>query len=742
MPPSTNISTKIMNKHFDYSQREQEIYAQWESSGAFRSSGQGTPYFIPMPPPNITGQLHTGHALGTTLQDILIRYHRMRGDDTLFLPGYDHAGLGAQTKILEAMAQAGIENPTQEQFNEFAAEWTDSTRERITEQLKRLGASADWEQARYTLDEYYQEATAEAFKRLYKAGLIYYNHDDDQWYLKLSELAKPFIKALDDGELKIYPAEAEARLRQTPDGQPLEQAHDWCISRQIMWGHQIPMWGYRNRQTGQTFWSPNQINHIAAATTLGGSAGDWEIGLSPDRLDTWFSSSLWIFAALGWPNQTPDFDRYFPAATLETGWDIMFFWAARMSMMSLALTGQLPFKELYLHGLIRDAKGQKMSKSLGNGTDPLEQAAEYGTDALRWALAAYQEPGRDRALGSDQLDTGRRLANKLWNIGKFIHNDDWYWNEGGIYTDDIREARYPRTGDDLTEWDDALLELEETKHLYHEAIARKDFPAAAQALRSFIYDHISGQLIPAAKGSPGPLTTATLRYIYAETLKMSHPFIPFITEELWDHLGTGRGLLINQQFTRQCLTQDEEDAIISEIINRDIEAFAASIGGDQPNPWELPSALSDTGDEAPLTSLEHLAEAIEATGDKDWLEELWVKTIQSPIPAHRKLELAIEQFGIEDLALDIKDEFGIEFDLTPPAISAEYEDENDPTDFRLHPNYSYAYVAVAPPNGDRSQDITVTIKREDEGVVVDLHSHHDIASLASTWATWGDASDE
>jgi valyl-tRNA synthetase len=801
-----------MTKHFDYSQREQEIYAQWESSGAFKPSGQGMPYFIPMPPPNITGQLHTGHAIGTTLQDILARYHRMQGDDTIYLPGYDHAGLGAQSKILEAMAQTGIENPTQEQFDEFAAEWTNSTRERITEQLKRLGASADWDLARYTLDEHYQEATAEAFRQLYQAELIYYNNDDGQWYLKLSELATPFIEALDRGEMKIYPAAAEKRLRQTPDGEPLEQARDWCISRQSLWGHQIPMWKYS--KPGYEIWSSKKLSPPQTIAALGGHITDWEIAQSPDRLDTWFSSALWTFAALGWPDQTPQLDQYFPAAILETGWDISFFWAAKMSMMSLALTGELPFKELYLHGLIRDKDGQKMSKSLGNGMNPLTLADEYGTDALRWALAAYQEPGRDRGIHADQLETGRRMATKLWNIGKFMKNDPL-----GIIADPAGDNRA---------WDWAYEELEETQIQYNFALDANDFSGAAQILRSFTFEIFSSRLIPAAQAEPGLEATQALRDIYAQLLKLAHPFMPFISEELWSSLALGQGMLINQRFNHPMshlqtrarmdahlhdleaqgeLINAASDRLISQArtpladtekpwelemktqkwsvsqvfeektydealeryrqllkfsadglsydLRRDFELTSpdgtvstlapyrplASVD-DEPmgNPWDLPSE-GDQGETRVVKSLDELAYAID---DDYWLDELLGKTVASISLASRKrqLELAIQEFGIEALDLDLRDQFGIEFDFTPPAIVAEYEEESEPTDYRLSSNHQYAYVAVAPLSPNDGDGFTVTIKREDDGVVVDITSRLTGDEIVATWASWSEVSNE
>lgn len=620
-----------MNKHFDFSQREPEIYGQWESSGAFKASGQGEPYFIPMPPPNITGQLHAGHALGTALQDADIRYHRLQGYDALYLPGYDHAGLGAQTKILEAMAQAGIENPTEEQFNEFAQQWTDSTRERITEQLKRLGASADWDQARYTLDESYQEATAEAFRRLYDKGLIYYNNEDGQWYLKLSELAQPFIDALNRGELKIYPADAEKRLRQTPDGEPLEQARDWCISRQIMWGHQTPMW---LSEDGQWFFGRTEEEAQQAMKDWGENPALINICQSPDRLDTWFSSALWNFAILGWPNwdwdtnitiwhpEKPEiFSReaktqragdwylseneeanpmlaawdgwildqgyddiddmkadgwietitsipahpYFPAAQLETGWDIMFFWAAKMSMMSLALTGQLPFKELYLHGLLRDENGEKQSKSKGNGIDPLQLADEYGADALRWALLANNDAGRDRNLQPDQLEAGRRLTNKLWNIGKFMDSDPWI----------LTTIDRPKGRNDYY----AIIELDNARADYDKAMANRDYRRAAEIARNFAWDYFSGELIPEYKErtSDSAEDSKMMHHIWAEALKMLHPFMPYITEALWEQLGTGTGMLINQRFYRPT----------EESIEQMGDSEADSI--DQPDPWELPS---------------------------------------------------------------------------------------------------------------------------------------------------------
>lgn len=438
-----------------------------------------------------------GHALFATLQDILIRYRRQQGYAALWLPGYDHAGSATQQKIDEYMTQHGIEN-TPESFQKISQAWTTQYRERIAQQLKRLGASADWSRATFTLDDRYSQQVSHAFITLYQRNLIYHNSADGQWYLRLSRLAQPLIDALDRGELEIHPRSATRKLRLTPDGEPLTQARDWCISRQIQWGHQIPTAWCNTTKQWFVITPGNCPAHLQP---------------SPDRLDTWFSSSLWAWAALS----DDDRSRFFPADLLETGYDISFFWAARMAMMSLELTGRLPFKALYLHGLMRDGTNRKMSKSAGNGIDPLTLIDQYGADALRFALAANQMPGKDSRLNLEHIQTAHRLTIKLWNAARFILS-----NTAGSSCD------RPFTTSPL------LAELDELDKELQTALENYQFRQAAQKLRIFIYQRLCSHYIELFKR--GECDAQSLRYALRHLLMLLHPFMPFLTEALWSHL--------------------------------------------------------------------------------------------------------------------------------------------------------------------------------------------------------------
>jgi len=503
------MTSSRLDKHFNYKIEEPLIYQSWEETSAFSPNGTGKPFYIPMPPPNITGQLHLGHALFCTLQDILIRHRRQQGDDALWLPGFDHAGIATQQKLLAEML------PTDNR-EAFAATWTQRYCSRITEQLKKLGASCDWSRQRFTLDADYTRATTEAFIRLYHQGLIHYQNGN--WYLKLSELAKPLIAALDNDEISISPSTAAQKFRQTPDGNSLLDAHDWEISRQLWWGHSIPAW----QITGTDNWI---IAHNEAEAYELAPLGS-ELIQSPDKLDTWFSSSLWSFAALGWPDNTTELERYLEAGILETGHDILFFWAAKMAMMSLALTGKLPFKKLYLHGLIRDEQGQKMSKSQGNGIEPLLLIEEYGADALRFALAANTSAGEDSQIRQDQLIAAKRFTNKIWNAGRYIFQQESILKPF------------------LATEDEAFLKTLDTFKQQHNALlANYEFRNAATNLRSFFWHDFCDEYLESTKTRKSISAIYTTQEALRILLQMLHPFMPFITEKLWKQGGRTRTIM-------------------------------------------------------------------------------------------------------------------------------------------------------------------------------------------------------
>jgi valyl-tRNA synthetase len=583
-----------MEKTYQPRQLEQETYERWEASGAFTARpGEGkTPFCIVMPPPNITGQLHMGHALDTALQDILIRYHRMKGDAALWLPGTDHASIATEAKIVEQMKREGLSKADlgREGFLERAWEWKREYGGQITRQLRRLGASCDWTRERFTMDEGCSRAVLEVFVRLYEQGLIYrgeriinwctvcrtalsdieveyeeqqsklwhirypaadggeglvvattrpetmlgdtgvavhpsdkryahligkkvrlplaereiivvadeyvdpafgtgavkmtpahdpndfevarrhnleilrvmnddgtmnevagesyrglsagecrrkvlkeleqqslllrtedYSHSvgscsrcrttvepliSQQWFVKMEPLAQPALEAVREGKTKFHPE----RFTKTYYNW-MENIRDWCISRQLWWGHRIPAWYCR--ECGRTIVSRQAPD---TCPDCGGS----RLEQDEDVLDTWFSSALWPFSTLGWPDKTPDLDFFYPTSTLVTGYDIIFFWVARMIFSGLAYTGQTPFDTALIHGLVRDEQGRKMSKSLGNGIDPLELIEEYGADALRFSLVLGVSAGADMRFSKEKTEAARNFANKVWNAARFV----------------------------------------------------------------------------------------------------------------------------------------------------------------------------------------------------------------------------------------------------------------------------------------------------------------------------------
>lgn len=364
-----------------------------------------------MPPPNITGQLHMGHALFATLQDTLTRTKRLRGYDTLWQPGTDHAGIATHEKIMASLAQEGCFHPDEKRYQARAQEWRTQHQNTISDQLRLMGASCDWSRERYTLDDGMKRATIEAFCRLYEQGLIF--SKDGQWYMDLRAMAKDLKQALLNNTITIEPAHERKTLLHF-----LDNIEPWCLSRQIPWGHRMPLWSDENG------------NFTAAR-----DENDARRRLKTDRatqitdsLDTWFSSSLWPFAILGWPNPTSDMERFYPASLIETGADILFPWCAKMLMMGKALTGIYPFATIYLHGMIRDEHGRKMSKSLGNGIDPRTIIDSHGCDALRLALLEHNSAGQDLHLSRQDFDSTRHLTNKLWQAARFFER---HWERAG-----------------------------------------------------------------------------------------------------------------------------------------------------------------------------------------------------------------------------------------------------------------------------------------------------------------------
>ena len=702
--------SRELNKKYNPADFEDKIYAEWEKKGYFKPSGDKTKksFSIVMPPPNITGQLHMGHALDNTMQDILTRYKRMCGFNTLWLPGTDHASIATEAKIVENMRKEGItkDDIGREGFLERAWEWNRVYGGRIIEQLKKIGSSCDWSRTRFTLDEGCSEAVREVFIRLYEKGLIYRGiriinwcphcltsisdaeveyedkaghfwhirypladgsgyvqvattrpetllgdtavavnpnderykniigknvilplvgreipvvadeyvemdfgtgvvkitpaHDpndfevgkrhnlplenmmtDDakvtenypkyagmdryearkvivkdleeggflvkteehahnvgtcyrcattiepraskQWFVQMEPLAKPAIEAVKTGDIKFVPERFEKNYLHW-----MENIRDWCISRQLWWGHRIPAFYCDYCDEMVVTKEENPVCKKCGKP----------MRQDPDTLDTWFSSALWPFSTLGWPENTTDMADFYPTSVLVTGYDIITFWVSRMIFSGLEYTGEKPFSDVLIHGLIRDAQGRKMSKSLGNGIDPLEIISTYGADALRFTLSTSNSPGNDMRFYIERVEASRNFANKLWNAARFILmnlDDDAYETNLGVDSIDLSVL------EDEDKW--LLSKYNSLVKEVRENLDKYELGIAVSKLYDFIWDIFCDWYIELVKGrlnDKGSVTNkaaqSTLIYVMSNTLKLLHPFMPFITEEIWQTL--------------------------------------------------------------------------------------------------------------------------------------------------------------------------------------------------------------
>ena len=693
---------KELAKQYDPSEVEDRTYKFWCDKKYFHAevNPDKKPYTIVIPPPNITGQLHMGHALDNTLQDILIRFRRMQGYEALWLPGTDHASIATEAKIVEAMRKEGVtkEDIGREGFLERAWDWKNQYGSRIIEQLKKMGSSCDWDRERFTLDEGCSKAVREVFVNLYEKGLIYqgkrmvnwcphcrttisdaeveyedqaghfwhlrypfkdgsgyvelattrpetmlgdtavavnpnderykdligktlilpivhreipvvsddyvdiefgtgvvkitpahdpndyevglrhnleiidvmtddghiaegwgkysgmdryecrkeivkdleaegalikiedYSHNvgtcyrchttieprlSKQWFVSMKPLAQPAIDAVKDGRTKFVPERFEKVYFHW-----LENIRDWCISRQLWWGHRIPAWYCAD--CGKITVSREDAKACA-------HCGSTNIEQDPDTLDTWFSSALWPFSTMGWPEDTPEYKYFYPTNTLVTGYDIIPFWVMRMMFSGLEQTGQVPFDTVFIHGLVRDAQGRKMSKSLGNGIDPLEIISEYGADALRFTLATGNSPGNDMRFSDDKVKASRNFANKLWNAARFVL----------MYLDD--NFKYDGLPKDLEIEDKWILSKVNTlAKEVTDNLDKFELGIAIQKLYDFIWDVFCDWYIEIAKirlqgtdENAKDNAKSVLVYVLTDILKLLHPFMPFITEEIY-----------------------------------------------------------------------------------------------------------------------------------------------------------------------------------------------------------------
>ena len=706
---------KELAKTYEPQEVEDRIYDFWMNGNYFHAEvdPNKTPYTIVIPPPNITGQLHMGHALDETLQDILIRYKRMQGYSALWLPGTDHASIATEAKIVEAMRKEGIqkEDIGRDAFLERAWAWKQQYGGRIVQQLKKLGSSCDWARERFTLDEGCSKAVREVFVRLYEKKLIYRGeriinwcpkcrtsisdaevefteqaghfwhvrypltdgsgwvelattrpetlmgdtaiavHPDDerykaivgktvtlplmnreipvvadeyvemdfgtgvvkitpahdpndfevglrhhlpvinvfnedatineaggkycgmtreearkavvadleaggylvrtedyshnvgtcyrchanveprvskQWFVRMAPLAKPAIDVVRDKQVRFIPERMEKVYYNW-----MENIKDWCISRQLWWGHRIPAWYCAD--CGETI--------VAKETpTACPKCGCTHLHQDEDTLDTWFSSALWPFSTLGWPDQTPELKYFYPTDTLVTGYDIIFFWVARMIFSGLEnMDGVPPFNTVFFHGLVRDAQGRKMSKSLGNGVDPLEIIAKYGADALRFTLATGNSPGNDMRFSDDKVEASRNFANKIWNAARFIRmNIDGKETPAGLPETLTAADRWI-----LSRYNTVVREV--TDNLDHFELG-----VAVAKLYDFLWDEFCDWYIEFAKILMQDDATAqsarqVLVYVLRNTLQLLHPFMPFITEEIWQSLPhDGESIMVAQ----------------------------------------------------------------------------------------------------------------------------------------------------------------------------------------------------
>ncbi|MDO4742744.1 MAG: valine--tRNA ligase [bacterium] len=694
-----------LEKVYDPGSVEERIYQYWLDNKYFHTEidENKKPFTIVIPPPNITGQLHMGHALDNTIQDILIRWRRMQGMAALWVPGTDHASIATEAKIVEAMKQEGLtkEDVGRDGFLERAWDWRTKYGGRIIEQLKKLGASCDWERERFTLDEGCSKAVNEVFVRLYNKGLIYRGeriinwcphcctsisdaeveyseqdgffwhlrypladgsgfielattrpetmlgdtavavHPDDerykdlvgktvvlplvnkeipiiadeyvemdfgtgvvkitpahdpndfevglrhnlpvinifdenaivnqnggkyqgldryearkqivdelkqqgfiveienmkhnvgscyrcnttveprismQWFVKMAPLAEPAVEAVKTGEIKFIPRRLEKTYYNW-----MENIKDWCISRQLWWGHRIPAWYCQD--CGEVIVAKDDPQHCC-------KCGSKKLSRDEDTLDTWFSSALWPFSTLGWPENTDDLKYFYPTSTLVTGYDIIFFWVARMIFSGLEYTGTVPFNTVLFHGIVRDSLGRKMSKSLGNGIDPLAEIEKYGADALRFTLATGNTPGNDMRYSPERVESSRNFANKMWNAARFVLMN---------LNDGIDRVEIPENLALEDKW--IISKFNKLTQAVNENLEKHEIGLAVSKLYDFIWDVFCDWYIEISKvrlnsGDDQQADTArkVLVYILSNTMKLLHPFMPFITEEIWQAL--------------------------------------------------------------------------------------------------------------------------------------------------------------------------------------------------------------
>ncbi|MDD3303407.1 MAG: valine--tRNA ligase [Clostridia bacterium] len=737
-----------MENRFDFVNKEESIYKNWEEKGYFKPIIDKTkkPFVISMPPPNVTAKLHIGHALDNTIQDIFIRYHRLKGDPTLWVPGTDHASIATEVKVVQKLKAEGKTKDSvgRATFLKEAWDWKNKYGNEITEQLRKMGASCDWSRERFTMDEGCSRAVLETFEKLYNKGLIYkgerivnwcpdcktpiseteveyeeqnsylwhikypiensdeyvvvattrpetmlgdtavavnpnddrYKHlvgkrvflpivekyipiiadryvelefgtgvvkmtpahdpndfevgkrhnlefinilNDDgtlnenagkyeglttlearkqieerlnaegyllkkeeythnvgscyrchhtiepyisnQWFVKMKELVKPAIEAVKTGEVEFVPKRFEKTYFNW-----MENIQDWCISRQLWWGHRIP--AYYCEQCGEIIVSKETIT----TCKCGGHLTQDE-----DTLDTWFSSALWPFSILGWPEKTEDLEYFYPNSMLVTAYDIITFWVSKMIFSGIEFTGKPPFKYIFIHGLVRDSQGRKMSKSLGNGVDPIDIINEYGTDALRFSLVQNISLGNDIKYMPEKVEASRNFVNKLWNAARFVN----------MYLKDltINDATNLRAEDKwiLTKLSSVVAEIEKDMDAF-------DIGIAMQKIYDFVWSDFCDLYVEMVKprlynkeDQSYESAIWTLNYVLLNCIKVLHPFIPYVTEEIYQNLKVNKESIMLEEwpettydFAKEANTIENISAMLKQIRNARAEASIES----------------------------------------------------------------------------------------------------------------------------------------------------------------------
>lgn len=720
-----------MDSKFNFNDKEEKIYEKWEESGAFecKKDANKKPFVVVMPPPNITGKLHMGHALDNTLQDIFIRYNRLKGVPTLWVPGTDHASIATEVKVVKKIAEEGKTKQSlgRDGFLKEAWEWKEKYGSEITKQLRKIGSSCDWKRERFTLDDGCSKAVLHVFKELYDKGLIYkgkrlinwcpncktaiadmeveyeeqdsylwhikypiensdkylvvattrpetmlgdtavavnpkddrykdlvgkrvylpivgkyieivadryvemefgtgvvkitpahdkndyevgkrhnleiinilnedatinenggeyegqdrfearknivarlkeegylvkeekYTHNvgtcyrchssiepyySNQWFVKMEDMARPAIDAVKSGKIKFVPKRFEKQFFNW-----MENIEDWCISRQLWWGHRIP--AYTCEKCGKLLVSETKIEKCECGGRL---------IQDEDTLDTWFSSALWPFSVFGWPDETEDFKYFYPTTTLVTGYDIIPFWVSKMIFSGIAYTGKIPFENVYIHGLVRDSQGRKMSKSLGNGIDPLEVIEKYGADALRFSLVLGISAGNDLRFSEEKLEAARNFSNKLWNAARFVNS----------YVEKVEKLEEPDKFMVEDKW--ILTKLSEIVENVTKNIENHDVGVALENLYTFIWQDFCDWYIEMVKPRLYDETSEshssaiwTLNYTLKTAITLLHPYMPYVTEEIYENLKHEDGMLINALIPQPLYKYEKEKENVEKI---------------------------------------------------------------------------------------------------------------------------------------------------------------------------------